>query len=111
MIPESLPISDGTTVYDFRKPVNIAASNYATNMDLSSAHWENGVAPVRNVDGLSNGTTLDLRFNKAIVPTIGASKDRNEDVGRAFYLASTRKTYPIVMDDKVKRTYPVGDGI
>lgn len=75
MIPESLPISDGTTVYDFRKPVNIAASNYATNMDLTSAHWENGVAPVRNEDGLSNGTTLDLGLNIGRVPTIGASKD------------------------------------
>ncbi|WKK58309.1 hypothetical protein [Sphingobacterium sp. BN32] len=60
MIPESLRISDGTTVYDFRIPLNIAAANYATNMDLRSAHWENAVAPVRNVDGLSNGTTLDL---------------------------------------------------
>lgn len=44
-------------------------------MDLTSAHWENGVAPVRNVDGLSNKTTLDLGFNIGGVPTIGASKD------------------------------------
>lgn len=36
---------------------------------------------------------------------------RRIEYDRAFYLASTRKGYPIVMDDKVKRTDHVADVI
>ena len=97
-IPYALPISDGTTTYDFRSKINLVTTTWVTDMNLTSAYWEGSVAPIRSVD-IHEGT-LNVNYNLGVLP-VGVGQDRSNYINNAWGVWVSKKNYPFAFDSKV----------
>jgi hypothetical protein len=97
--PASLPISDGTTTWDFRTLTNII-TGWTTDMNFTSAYWEDSKPVTRVVDLITNGTDLNINLNLGVVPIgVGTITNRISNVENAWFLATNKKLYPHTIDD------------
>lgn len=100
-IPNTTTVNDGARNWNFRIPESILTS-YGSDFNFTSGIWENGVAPNRIVDLITDGANKKINFNMGYVP-IGISENRSNVVNNSVFLyAASRKSYPnLITGDKV----------
>lgn len=102
--PASLPISDGTTTFDFRTKVTMLpfpTNTWLTDMNFTSAYWEDAKPVSRVIDMISDGASMNINYNLGVVPIgVGTIAERINNVNNAWFLSTNSKLYPHVIDDK-----------
>lgn len=105
MYPNSLPISDGTTSWDFRTPKNIDTALYAAEMNLTNSYWESPSLPVfRTIDSLYGASNVNM--NVGFIPIL-SQENRIDQVNNAWFLYPSKKQYPFAIDRKIGTVLPV----
>lgn len=104
-LPKSLPLTEGSTVYDLRTPIDNA--NIVDALHYTSPYWEmTGNPPDRTIDYFkdSNGDN-QLGFALGYLP-IGDGIDRANKVEDAWFINNTKKNYPKFVDSKLGSPLP-----
>lgn len=99
-MPKSLPISDGTTTFDFRNIDTLTAPLTALNFDPTK--WETPLSPINRAIEYSatSGDELKIGFAHGVDSTKGVGIDANrvDLVTHAWSISTGRKSYPRAFD-------------
>lgn len=101
-IPKTLPISDGTTTYDFTSIADFT-SNPVNPLNFTQEYWENILSPPdRMISFLAHTDgTRQTAFHFGYIQDKGMAKYRVDNVTNAWSFFTTRKSYPHGIDDKI----------
>lgn len=88
--PKSLPISDGSTTFDFRQITNWTAAPLIP-LYLSPTYWENAVSPPDRVMNMNASVNLMMGY----IIDRGIEAYRKDNVYNAMFFNTSRKIYPM----------------
>lgn len=93
--PKSLPISDGTTTFDFRQ-VTGWTTPPAAALNLTPSYWENPLSPPDRVLNMNATVNLMLGY----ITDRGIETSRKDVVYNSMFLNTTRKLYPMGINNQ-----------
>lgn len=94
-VPKSLPISDGSTTYDFRQIKNWTTPPAAA-LNLTPAYWENPLSPPDRVLNMNATANIMLGY----ITDRGIEASRKDIVYNSMFLNTSRKIYPMGVNNQ-----------